>query len=83
MHRRQEYSRLGETLVGMDRMIRGLFRCDLPAPKAVGYTLLFRYLKRIDVHILNIATAVIAPVHEIDYMTEYLREEDESEPSAT
>jgi len=60
-----------------DRIIRGLFRSELPTAKAVGYTLLFRYLKRIDVHILNIATAVIAPVHEIDYITEYLRDEDE------
>lgn len=60
-----------------DRIIRSLFRADLPTSKAVGYTLLFRYLKRVDVHILNIATAVVAPVHEIDYITEYLRDEDE------
>ena len=33
MHRRQEYSRLGETLVGMDRMIRGL--SGLPGRKDV------------------------------------------------
>jgi len=62
-----------------DRIIRGLFRSGLPTAKAVGYTLLFRYLKRVDVHMLNIATAVIAPVHEIDYITEYLRDEDEQE----
>jgi phosphate uptake regulator len=65
-----------------DRIIRGLFRSELPAPKAVGYTLLFRYLKRIDVHMLNIATAVVAPVHEIDYITEYLRDEGEPETSS-
>ncbi len=33
MHRRQEYSRLGETLVGMDRLIRGL--SGLPGRKDV------------------------------------------------
>jgi len=65
-----------------DRIIRSLFRSGLPTPKAVGYTLLFRYLKRVDVHILNIATAVVAPVHEIDYMTEYLRDEGELETSS-
>jgi len=65
-----------------DRVIRSLFRCDLPPAKAVGYTLLFRYLKRIDVHILNITTATIAPVHEIDYITEYLRDEDRPEISS-
>ena len=66
-----------------DRIIRGLFRCNLPPAKAVGYTLLFRYLKRVDVHILNIATAIIAPVHEIDYITEYLRDEDKPEAPST
>jgi len=60
-----------------DRIVRSLFRCDLPSYKVAGYTLLFRYLKRIDVHILNIATAVVAPVHEIDYVTEYLVEDDQ------
>ncbi len=64
-----------------DRIIRGLFRSDLPTAKAVGYTLLFRYLKRIDVHMLNIVTAVIAPVHEIDYITEYLRDEEDERGS--
>lgn len=65
-----------------DRIVRSLFRSDLITAKAVGYTLLFRYLKRVDVHILNIATAVVAPVHEIDYITEYLRDEDKEEKGA-
>lgn len=66
-----------------DRIIRGLFRSDLPTSKAVGYTLLFRYLKRVDVHILNIATSVVAPVHEIDYITEYLRDEEQGQENPT
>ena len=50
-----------------DQMIEELIHDDLPTPKAVAYTLLARYLKRIAGHLQNIATSVAGPVHQIDH----------------
>jgi phosphate uptake regulator len=43
---------------------------SIPTDEAVAYSLLTRHLKRIGAHLSNIATAVIAPVHRLDYMDE-------------
>lgn len=55
-----------------DRLIRDLLRerASLPTDEAVAYGLLARHLKRIGAHLSNIATAVVAPVHRLDYMDE-------------
>jgi len=45
---------------------------DLPVDKAVCYTLLVRYYKRISAHIANIASSVVNPVEKIDFVVEGL-----------
>lgn len=58
-----------------DMMISQLIRDTLPTEKAVAYTLLSRYFKRIAAHLTNISSAVVSPVHLIDFVDESLREE--------
>ena len=55
-----------------DLLIRQLLRerDSIPTDEAVAYSLLARHLKRIGAHLANIATAVVAPVHRIDYVDE-------------
>ena len=50
-----------------DERIEELFHDDLPTQKAVAYTLLLRYFKRIASHLRNIASAVMGTVEELDY----------------
>ena len=45
-------------------------RDTIPTDEAVAYSLLARHLKRIGAHLANIATAVVSPVHRIDYVDE-------------
>ena len=45
-------------------------RDTVPTDEAVAYSLLARHLKRIGAHLANIATAVVAPVHRLDYVDE-------------
>lgn len=50
-----------------DTMLEQLISDDLPTKKAVGYTLLARYIKRVSGHLMNVATSVLTPVDELDY----------------
>jgi len=50
-----------------DEMIEQLINDQLPTQKAVAYTLLSRYFKRIAAHLSNICSSVVGPVHEIDH----------------
>jgi len=55
-----------------DRLIQQLLqhRQDIPTDEAVAYSLLARHMKRIGAHLANISSAVVAPVHRLDYMDE-------------
>ena len=50
-----------------DEMIERLIHDKLPTQKAVAYTLLSRYFKRVAAHLSNICTSVTGPVHEMDH----------------
>lgn len=58
-----------------DMLISQLIRDTLPTEQAVAYTLLSRHFKRVAAHLTNIASAVVSPVHLIDFVDESLREE--------
>jgi phosphate uptake regulator len=53
-----------------DAMIDDLMRDELPTRDAVLLTLLARYLKRISLHLSNIASSVVMPLHRLDYFDE-------------
>lgn len=53
-----------------EMMIRQLIVDKLPTDKAVAYTLLARYFKRISSHLVNIATSVVTSVDNLDYLDE-------------
>jgi len=53
-----------------DMLIRQLIVDNLPTKKAVAYTLLARYFKRIASHITNIATSIITSVDNLDFLDE-------------
>jgi phosphate uptake regulator len=75
---RKSDKELGQTVVERarelartcDSMIRELLEDDLPCRRAVIYTLMARYLKRICSHLSNIATSVVMPLHKLDYFDE-------------
>ncbi|GAG28689.1 unnamed protein product [marine sediment metagenome] len=50
-----------------DEKLGVLARSDLSPNAAVCYALVSRYLKRVAAHLGNIASAVVQPVHKIDY----------------
>ncbi len=52
-----------------DALIEEFANSKLTANEAVCLTLLSRYFKRIAAHLSNIASAVIFPVHRIDFVT--------------
>jgi phosphate uptake regulator len=53
-----------------DMLIKQLIADNLPTRKAVAYTLMARYLKRISSHLTNIATSVTTSVDNLDYLDE-------------
>ncbi len=61
---------------GLGKDCEALVRCllqerdNLGTDEAVAYSLLARHLKRIGGHLSNVATAVVAPVHRLDYVDE-------------
>jgi phosphate transport system protein len=69
---RQVQKEFGECSKRCDDLIRLLLqeRDNLPTDEAVAYSLLARHMKRIGAHLSNISSAVIAPVHKLDYMDE-------------
>ena len=69
---RQVIQTFGQVGKECDLLIRQLLRerDSIPTDEAVAYSLLARHLKRIGAHLANIATAVVAPVHRIDYVDE-------------
>jgi phosphate uptake regulator len=54
---------------------QSLFGADLSAPQAVMTTLMVRYLMRINAHMGNIASGIIFPIQNIDFVSRGLKEE--------
>jgi phosphate uptake regulator len=53
-----------------NRIIDDLIEDDLPTREAVLLALSTRYLKRIALHLTNIGTSVVMPLHRLDYFDE-------------
>ena len=53
-----------------DALIDDLLSDELPTREAVLVTLTARYLKRIALHLTNIASSVVMPLHRLDYYDE-------------
>lgn len=53
-----------------EAIIDRLLEEDPPRPRAVAYTLLARYLKRVSMHLANIATSTVMPLHKLDFFDE-------------
>lgn len=53
-----------------DDMIERLVNDSLPTRRAVCYTLLARHVKRINAHLSNVASAVVMPLHKLDFFDE-------------
>jgi phosphate transport system protein len=75
---RESNKELGEKAVGAgralareyDAVIDRLLASDVPTRDAVLMALLARYLKRLCLHLANIATSVVMPLHRLDYFDE-------------
>ncbi len=59
-----------------DGVIDDLLTADVPTRDAVLMALLARYLKRLCLHLANIATSVVMPLHRLDYFDEKRDEPD-------
>ena len=53
-----------------EKLIRKMAKKEISSNKAVCYTLLARYLKRVSAHLANIASAIVNPVEKIDFVSE-------------
>jgi phosphate uptake regulator len=53
-----------------DMLLKQLVVDNISTDKAVAYTLLARYFKRISSHLVNIATSVVTSVDNLDYLDE-------------
>ena len=62
-----------------DAVIDDLMESDVPTRDAVLMALLARYLKRLCLHLTNIATSVVMPLHRLDYFDEKREEGEQSE----
>jgi len=69
---RQVLKRFGVFSKECDGLIHDLLqqRDHVPTDEGVAYSLLGRHMKRIGAHLSNIATAVVSPVHRLDYVDE-------------
>lgn len=59
-----------EFLDEYDDNVRLAFNSEGPASDAVARALYFRFLKRITAHVMNLMTALVAPIHRLDYYDE-------------
>jgi phosphate transport system protein len=57
-------------LDGYDENVKLAFNSEGPASDAVARALYFRFLKRITAHVMNLMTALVAPIHRLDYYDE-------------
>ena len=69
--RGQELRARGDLLLRQfDDRVRALVRGDDQGPQAVSRALAYRYLKRVLAHLMNLVSAVIMPVDQLDYFDE-------------
>ncbi|MBW3572325.1 MAG: PhoU domain-containing protein [Gemmatimonadetes bacterium] len=59
-----------EMLRRFDECVSALVRGEDQAPQGVGRALAYRYLKRVVAHLMNLLSAVIMPVDQLDYFDE-------------
>ncbi len=59
-----------ELLDGFDRCVSELVREEYPDGQAVAVALTYRYLKRIVAHMMNVLSAVVMPIDQLDYFDE-------------
>lgn len=61
-----------ETTIGKscDALLPELVKSDLDVNNAVCMALIARYYKRVAAHLINIATSVIVPISDLDYLDE-------------
>jgi phosphate uptake regulator len=60
---------------GCDAIVERLAKSNLSINEGVSFVLMARYFKRIVAHLVNIATAVILPLSDLDYFDEERSEE--------
>jgi phosphate uptake regulator len=65
-----------------DQIIMDLLEDDRPCREAVLYALLARYLKRIALHLTNVASSVVMPLHMIDYYDDEGQAREEQKPES-
>ncbi|MEA2002961.1 MAG: PhoU domain-containing protein [Actinomycetota bacterium] len=53
-----------------DANVKAAFNSEGAAADAVARALYFRFLKRITAHVMNLMTALVAPIHRLDYYDE-------------
>jgi len=53
-----------------EAIIDSLLEEDPPRRRAVAHTLLARYLKRVSMHLANITTSTVMPLHKLDFFDE-------------
>jgi phosphate uptake regulator len=53
-----------------EAIIDRLLEEDPPSRRAVAYALLARYIKRVSMHLANIATSTVMPLHKLDFFDE-------------
>jgi len=59
-----------------DALIEQVARSDMSANEAVCTAMLFRFLKRIEAHLSNIASSLVLPVHRLDGRLSYKKKQD-------
>ncbi len=59
-----------------DEVIERLLEEAISCRRAVSYTLLARYLKRVSAHLANIASSTVMPLHKLDFLDEKLLPKD-------
>jgi len=60
-----------------DALIEQVARSDMSANEAVCTAMLFRFLKRIEAHVSNIASSLVLPVHRLDGRLSYKKKQDD------
>jgi phosphate uptake regulator len=61
----------GDELLGQfDDKVSALVRGEDQRSQAVARALAYRYVKRVVAHLLNLLTAVVMPIHRLDYLDE-------------
>ncbi|MDH3499723.1 MAG: hypothetical protein OEM97_06345 [Acidimicrobiia bacterium] len=71
-----------QVLDGCDTNIRAAYNSEGLASDAVARALFYRYLKRITAHVMNLMTALVLPVDQLDYYDEAVDDRDDDSPIA-